>query len=100
MAYARYDRDCNWYIFWHSTKDDMERERREGKKPKPDETLAMWHSDHRDDCRLFTHAEVAEMIRSAEFSRIPGYSEADRALIIQCLSEFLKDVDDDNGPDH
>lgn len=97
MAYARYGRNCNWYIFWHGTKEDSERERREGPTPKTGEVLAIWHCDHRASGPLFTYADVKEMLAHSDFSRIPGYLEADRSTIADCLSEFMHDVDADRS---
>ena len=97
MAHARYDRNCDWYIFWYSTRKDGEREARGNRKPRDDETLAIWHGDHRAQGPLFTYAEVCEMLRTVDFSRIPGFAEIDRDLISECLSEFVRDVDEEHG---
>jgi len=97
MAYARYDKNGGWYIFWYRTKEDELQEERVGKKPKAEETLAVWHNEHRADGPLFTYAEVSKMACSGDYSRIPGYSEADRDLLVECFAEFLRDVDEEYG---
>ena len=96
MAYARYDRNSDWYIFWHSSSEDLEA-RSNAPRAKEEETLAVWHCDHRSEGPLFTYAEVRRMVESSDFSRIPGYTEAHRELISGCLSEFLQDVDANFG---
>ncbi len=97
MAYARYDFGCEWYIFWTFSKADAEREQREGRQPKTEERLAIWHSDHRAAGPEFSYAEVVEMLGSADFTRIPGFAEVDRKLIVECLTEFVNDVDADRA---
>ncbi len=97
MAYARYGRNCEWYIFWYSTKEDAERGQGASARPKAEETVAVWHSDHRANGPLFTYAEVSDMVGTSDFSRIPGYSAAHRALIAECLTAFIKEVDNARG---
>ena len=40
-----------------------------------------------------TYGEVLEMLRTKDFSRIPGFSAQDRDTIIGALSAFVEDVD-------
>jgi hypothetical protein len=61
--------------------------------------LAIWHSDHRARGPEFTYAAVVEMLRSGDFTRIPGYSETDRELLVECLTEFVEDVDGERPDD-
>ena len=37
------------------------------------------------------------MVRTSDFSRIPGYSETEREFVAKCLAAFIKDVDEDRG---
>jgi hypothetical protein len=99
MAYARYGRDCGWYIFWHATMAGVEDACRRHRRNNHEEVLAIWHSDHRVVGPLFNYSEVSEMLRSLDFSRIPGYTDRDRALIRECLTEFVNDVDRDRVGD-
>ena len=97
MAYARFARNCEWYIFWYSTKEDEERRKRGHAKTKEKEVLAIWHSSGGLEGPLFTYAEVSEMLRTSNFSRIPGYSETDSELISRCLASFVSDVDQERS---
>ncbi len=94
MAYARYSRNCEWYIFWCTTK---ERTRRGSSRSKAEETLAIWHSEHRARGPLFSYAEVVQMLERSDFSRIPGYTDTDKVAIAQWLSGFVSDVDQAHG---
>ena len=82
MAYARYSRDCEWYIFWVT----------EVAKRREDERLAVWHvglsTGHE-----FSYPAVRDMIGRSDFSPIPGRKAHDDALLRLALSQFLADVD-------
>ncbi len=91
MAYARYDRDCNWYIFQTSTALNEQPQGNSKEKG----LLAVWHADHRELRPSYTYFEIREMLDSNDFSQFPGYSEADHELLRDCLGEFVKDVDVD-----
>ena len=86
MAYARYDRECDWYIFWHSRKGDEQTTR-------STQELAIWHSDHRAEGPLFTYGEVKDMLSSGDFSRIPGRQPSDDTNLATWLAEFAADVE-------
>ena len=98
MAYARYGLHCDWYIFWESTKADEDRARAGTSKPKEEEMLAIWHKDHRSAGPTFTYAEVEDMLESGNLSRIPGFGEASRTMLLKSMTEFLTDVDDEHAP--
>jgi hypothetical protein len=97
MAYARYGLRCDWYIFWESTKADEERATAGSPKPKEEETLAIWLKDHRSVGPRFTYAQVRDMLESRDLSCIPGSDEASRTLLLKCMTEFVKDVDDEHA---
>lgn len=97
MAYARYSSRCEWYIFWNTTREDHKLEMSGVPKPKEEETLAIWHCAHRKQSPLFIYAVVQEMIVTGDFSRIPGFVEQDRKLLLKCLSEFIRDVDEERA---
>lgn len=89
MAYARYSRDSDWYIFWQADAAAA------GRLPsKEAEVLAIWHADHRALAPSFPYAQVGVMLAKDDFSIVPGFCECDRALLRACLAEFIKDVDD------
>lgn len=97
MAYARYGPHCDWYIFRYSAGEDAERHPPMGAGPATDETLAVWHAHHRADAPLFTSAEVAEMVRTGDYSRIPGFTETERELVARSLGAFISDVDHESA---
>jgi hypothetical protein len=97
MAYARYSRTCEWYVFWYTTKEDDERARRGHPKSKAEETLAIWHSAHRAEGPVFRYAEVTAMLERSDFSRVPGFTDADRGVLREWLSAFVSDVDAEHG---
>lgn len=39
------------------------------------------------------------MIKQADFFRVPGFTERNRAFLVVYLSEFVRDVDDDRSGD-
>ena len=91
LAYARYERGCNWYIFWEASGDDQPANQAAGSKEK--ERLAVWHGDHRKTTPAFTYAQVSQMLAADDFTAIPGFQPRDKDLLRMCLSEFVKDVD-------
>ena len=91
MAYSRYSRTCDWYVFWESSSDEPVK--------KDDERLAIWHVDHRRECPSFSYSEVVLMLSTSDFSQVPGYTDTDHELLASCLKEFVNDVDTErNAP--
>jgi hypothetical protein len=37
------------------------------------------------------------MLESRDFSRIPGFDEASRTILLHCMTEFVKDADDEHA---
>ena len=91
MAYARYGRDSKYYVFWHESKEQAA----QPDKSKANETLAIWHEDHRaeDVGTLFTYEQVVRMLETADFSEIAGFQPSDRDFLQPLLQEFVSDVD-------
>jgi hypothetical protein len=85
MAYLRYSRDSDWYVF-HQSSDTQNRN---------EEVLAVWHVDHRIESPQFTYAQVKQMLRRNDFSEIPGYSAKYEDQIKTALEEFVRDIDTD-----
>jgi hypothetical protein len=65
-------------------------------KPKSEERLAIWRAKNKET-PTFTYAEVREMLASGDFSRIPGFAESSRSLLVECMTEFIHDVDHGNA---
>lgn len=86
MAYARYSRDCSWYVFWHARAGDPEPARE-------NEQLAVWHVSHRAEGPLFTYRDVVAMLARGDFGRVPGRTPADDELLRRCFAEFVADVE-------
>ena len=82
MAYARYSRDCDWYIYWVA----------EDASCREDERLAVWHTglSHKHE---LSYPAVKDIIRRSDFRAIPGRKAHDDALLRRVLSAFLDDVD-------
>ena len=92
MAYSRYSKDCDWYIFWCSTKEDEVHANREQPKSKEAQRIAVWHADHRSTQPLFTYPEVRRLLDSNDFSQIPGFQERDRELLRGCLIDAYAEL--------
>jgi hypothetical protein len=84
MAYQRYSRQSEWYIFWEAT-DAASRD---------EELLAVWHTDHRSDGATITYRDAREMLATGDFGRIPGFLNRHHDLMREALEEFVADVDD------
>jgi hypothetical protein len=86
MSYARWTRDCDWYIY-----------RQSGAAQRPeDEGLTCWHvtSGPGDPGTEFQYAEVSEMLERGDFSSIRGWSPPSNVLLQEALATFKRDVDD------
>ncbi len=94
MAYSRWGRDSDWYIFWETTKADSEAAAAGRPKPKVEERLAIWRAQSKE-ARSFTYAEVSEMLTSGNFSRIPGFDDSSRKILDERMTAFIYDVDHD-----
>lgn len=94
MAYSRWGRDSDWYIFWETTKADMDAAAAGRRKPKTEERLAVWRVKNKET-PSFTYAEVREMLASGDFSRILGFDEGSRKILHACMAAFIEDADRD-----
>src|SRR5688572_12668884 len=94
MAYSRWGSDSDWYVFWHGAKADSDAAAAGRPKPKSEERLAIWRAK-REERSLFTYLEVREMLASGDLSRIRGFDEPSRSLLVECMSAFIEDVDRD-----
>lgn len=94
MAYSRWGRGSNWYVFWECTKSDTDAASAGNPKPKSEERLAIWHSQHKAT-PSYTYAEVREMLVNGDFARITGFEDSSRALLHECMTKFVEDVDRD-----
>jgi hypothetical protein len=94
MAYSRWGKDSDWYVFWLSTKADVDAAAAGRPKPKTEERLAVWRARNKET-PSFTYAEVREMLASRDLSRIPGFDESSRKILHECMAAFIDDVDRD-----
>ena len=83
MAYTRYSRDCDWYVFW--TGSDVTGP--EG------ERLAVWHAEHRTRRPEFSYSAIKDMVRRSDFTAVPGRQARDDGLLRAVFTEFLQDVE-------
>ena len=81
MAYLRWGYS-DWYVFWHSS---------EATRPE-DELLAVW-SANTDRLPCYHYTEVTAMLRSGDFTRIPGFTADDEAELRPVFEAFVHDVD-------
>jgi len=95
MAYSRFSRDCDWYVFWQSSQADMDARAAGKPKPKSEELLAIWRARQKET-PSFRSTEVREMLASGDFSRIPGFDESSRTLLHACMTAFIYDIDRDD----
>ena len=79
MAYARYSRKCDWYVFATAKEPGVEQ-------------LAIWHADHRAADPTFSLSAVKAMLDADDFSRIPGYSTPWHNELRIWLTEYVDDV--------
>jgi hypothetical protein len=96
MAYSRWGRNSDWYVFWEDTEAAADAAAGGQHKPKPEERLAIWHAKSKET-PSFTYVEICQMLVSDDFSPIPGFTEESRVLLRDCMSQFVQDVDHDNG---
>ncbi len=83
MAYRRYDRSSDWYIYWEAC----------SVRSKEDERIAVSHIDHRAAAPNFSYREVSDMLGANNFERVPGYSTRESDVLRQAFQEFVEDVD-------
>jgi hypothetical protein len=83
MAYRRYDKTSDWYIFWETS----------SAKSKEDERIAVWHKDHRAAAPNFSYREVLAMLEENNFGGVPGFSTRDSDVLRRAFQEFVADVD-------
>jgi hypothetical protein len=84
MSYARWTRDCDWYIYWQSSK---------AQRPE-DEVLAVWHvtACPGEPNTEFRYSEVTEMLAQNDFSRIRGWSPSASGLLRDAFSSFVRSI--------
>jgi hypothetical protein len=87
MAYQRYSRTSNWYVYWEASSVES----------KEDERLAVWHKDHRASSPTFSYREVLDMLETNNFDRVPGYSTGESDTLRRAFQEFVEDVDAEYG---
>jgi hypothetical protein len=87
VSYLRWDSSSNWYVFWENGPARAKEEQR----------LAIWHCEVRDQAFSCTYAEIRAMLRTGDFSTIPGFAEHYRQQVQEVLVGFVDDVDRDFG---
>ncbi len=69
MAYLRFSKDCDSYVF------------DETQKGEPESRLAVWHKDHRAPGASYTAGMIRKMLESGDYFRIPGYQPHHKRLL-------------------
>ena len=75
MAYLRYTRECEWYVF-----------------ELPSGKLAVWHQDFRSQSPEYSESEVRKLVASGNLDKIPGCRDHNRAQLFGALSEWLAEL--------
>ena len=83
MSYSRFERYSDWYIY-----------RKSGARTLQDELLIVWHvtAGPGRPATEFRYAEVVEMLKRNDFSRINGWSPSDDDFLREALGGFVRDV--------
>ena len=84
MAYLRYSKDCDWYVFAQHSPEASE------------EMLAIWHVEHRSEGPVFPLSLVRTMLTTSDYSPIPGYTPEAKSLLQIALSEFVRDFESES----
>jgi hypothetical protein len=74
MAYLRYSKTCEWYIFERS-----------------DCRLTVWHKDFRASDASFDRAEIASMLSSKTLCAVPGYRPDQEEVLRGAFLQWLQD---------
>lgn len=74
MAYLRYSRTCEWYIF-----------------ERDDSRLVVWHQDFRDSDTSYDRSEVASFLAHDSFKSIPGYRPDQKEVLRGAFMAWLQD---------
>jgi len=74
MAYLRYSRTCEWYIF-----------------ERDDSRLAVWHKDFRSSDASFDRVEVESMLSADSFLVVPGYRLDQKDILREAFQAWLQD---------
>ena len=74
MAYLRYTRSCEWYIFERS-----------------DSRLTVWHKDFREVDASFDRNEIASFLESDSFDSVPGYRPDQKEILRGAFEAWLQD---------
>lgn len=64
MAYLRFSKNCEWYVFDEAQKGEAE------------SRLAVRHKDHKEQGASYTADTIRKMLESGDYSIIPGVSTA------------------------
>jgi hypothetical protein len=79
MAYLRYSRDCEWYVFDESRAGESECR------------LAVWHKDHEVQGASFTVSMIQKMLELEDYSSIPGYQPHHKRILRDAFEAWLSE---------
>ena len=97
MAYARRSTHCGWYIYWASNDLPSDRQSEQLFIQGPWRESSHGHVESEPVKVHFLVREVSEMLASGDFSPIPGFTEADRAVVGAALRDFIDDIERQYG---
>lgn len=79
MAYLRFSKDCDWYVFDEAPKGEAE------------SRLAVWHKDHRAPGASYTAGMIRKMLESGDYSSIPGYQPHHKRMLHDVFERWLNE---------
>jgi hypothetical protein len=79
MAYLRFSKDCDWYVF------------DEAQKGASESRLAVWHKDHKEQGASYTADMIQNMLESGDYSIIPGYQPHHKRMLDEAFEAWLNE---------
>lgn len=88
MSYSRWGcgegKERDWYIFWIAS----------NARSVNAEQLALWHCDHQNELYQTSFLNIMKMLKSGDYSEIPGYTEDVKDFLKAICKDWIWDVND------
>ncbi|MGQ0696294.1 MAG: hypothetical protein ACT4OL_12070 [Nitrospiraceae bacterium] len=79
MAYLRFSKDCDWYVFDEAQESEAE------------SRLAVRHKDHESQGASYTVSMIQKMLESGDYSIIPGYQPHHKRMLHDAFEAWLNE---------
>lgn len=79
MAYLRFSRTCEWYVFEETSGN-----------------LAVWHTSVSGKGVSYTAEEISRMLSEGDFSVIPGYVSEHKDQLTNAFVEWINERQNEN----